>query len=136
MKLITRDIGYAVTVLCVIAEQKRRRISVSELAKKLNIPKHFLRKIMQVLNKKGVLRSYKGRGGGFVLAQAPRKILLINLIEIFQGPVKLSECIFKKTICPNIQRCKLKKKIDVIGKYVISKLKNITLASLLEKERK
>lgn len=136
MKLITRHIGYAITALCVIAEQKRRRVSVSELAKNLKIPKHFLRKIMQVLNKKGVLRSYKGRGGGFVLAQAPRKILLINLIEIFQGPVKLSECIFKKTICPNIQRCKLKKKIDVIEKYVISKLKNITLVSLLEKERK
>jgi len=133
VKLITRDTGYAVTALCFIAVHKKKRISVSELTENLKIPTHFLRKIMQLLNKKQILRSYKGQRGGFVLARAPKKIFLVDLIEMFQGPIRLSECIFKKRICPSIKTCKLKKRIDDIRDYVISELKNITLASLLEK---
>jgi Rrf2 family protein len=90
-----------------------------------------LRKILQILNKKGILKSYKGLGGGFLLARPRHKIFLLDLIEIFQGPLKLNECIFKKMVCPNTKRCVLKKKIDDIERYVISQLGSITIASLL-----
>ena len=133
MKLITRDTDYAVRALAFIAKQKQEIIPVSQLVKCLKIPRPFLRKILQMLNKKGLLASYKGQGGGFKLAVAPKRIFLLDLIETFQGPVKLNECIFKKRICPNIKTCKLKKKIDSIQKYVIAELKDIKLASLLEK---
>jgi len=133
MKLITRDTDYAVRALCFIAKCGKEIVSVSELNRNLRIPKPFLRKILQMLNKEGMLRSYKGKGGGFMLALAPNKIFLADLIEIFQGSLKLNECIFKKRICPDIKTCKLKKRIDAIQKYVISELKDIALASLLGK---
>lgn len=133
MKLITRDTDYAVRALCFIAKCREEIISVSELTEKLKIPRPFLRKILQILNKKGLLRSYKGQGGGFILALSPDNIFLVDLIRIFQGSVSLNECIFKKRVCPNIKSCKLKKRIDNIQKYVFSELRDITLASLLEK---
>ena len=135
MKLITRDTDYAVRALVFIAKRKREIISVNQLVESLRIPKPFLRKILQILNKKRLLRSYKGQGGGFLLARSINSIFLLDLIKIFQGPIKLNECIFRKTICPNIKTCKLKKRIDNIQRYVISELKDITLASLLERER-
>jgi len=134
MKLITRDTDYAIRALCYIGKREKELVSASELVKKLKIPRPFLRKILQILNREGVLKSYKGQGGGFKLALSPNKILLVNLIEIFQGPIGLNECIFKKLICPNIKTCTLKKKINSIEKYVISKLKTITLASLLKEK--
>jgi len=133
MKLITRDTDYAVRALCFIAKCEKEIVPVSELNRNLRIPGPFLRKILQILNKKGLLRSYKGKGGGFMLALAPGKIFLADLIEIFQGSLRLNECIFKKRICPDIKTCKLKKRIDTIQKYVISELKDITLVSLLGK---
>ncbi len=132
MKLITRDTDYAVRALAFIATHKNEIISVKRLAGKLKIPRPFLRKILQILNKKGLLKSYKGQGGGFMLAQSINRIFLLDLIEIFQGPIKVDECIFKKRICPNIKTCKLKKRLDSIQRYVISELRNITLASLLK----
>lgn len=135
MKLITRDTDYAVRALCFIAKCEREIVPVSELNRNLRIPRPFLRKILQILNKKRLLRSYKGKGGGFMLALAPNKIFLADLIEIFQGSLKLNECIFKKRICPDIKTCKLKKRIDTIQKYVISELKDITLVSLLGEPR-
>jgi Rrf2 family protein len=133
MKLITRDTDYAIRALCFIIKCKKKIVSVSDLVRELNVPRPFLRKILQILNKEGLLKSYKGRGGGFELLLSPRKIFLINLIKIFQGPLKLNECFFKKAPCPNTKHCRLKKKIDKIQRYVTSELKYISLSSLLEK---
>lgn len=55
-------------------------------------------------------------------------------MKIFQGPIKLNECKFKKSNCPYISNCLLKKKIDEIEKEVIIKLKAITIASIIKKE--
>ena len=130
MKLITRNTDYAIRALCFIAGGEKRINSVSELVKGLKIPRPFLRKILQVLNKEGLLVSYKGKGGGFVLAVKPEKISIVDLIEIFQGALKINECLFRRSLCPNVRTCVLKKKIDDIEKYVVSKLRPITIASI------
>ena len=119
MKLITRNTDYALRALCFIAKNKERIISVAELVKELKIPQPFLRKVLQVLNRKKILKSHKGKGGGFMLAFPVQKIFLVDLIEIFQGSLRLNECFFKKMACPNRKTCALKKKIDSIERYVI-----------------
>ncbi|MFC1576579.1 RrF2 family transcriptional regulator [Candidatus Omnitrophota bacterium] len=131
MKLITRDTDYAIRALCYIAKDKGKIVSVKKLVKDLKIPRPFLRKILQILNKENLLKSYKGKGGGFRLALDPAKIFVIDLIRVFQGPVNLSEHIFKKKVCSHIKVCILKKKLDTIEKYVISELASITVASLM-----
>ena len=133
MKLITRNTDYAVRALCCIAEQKQEVISADQLVKSLEMPRPFLRKILQILNKEGLLNSSKGKGGGFALAVSPGKITVTDLMKIFQGPLKLNECTFKKKVCSNVKDCPLKKKIDEIEKEVILRLKAITLESLLIK---
>jgi Rrf2 family protein len=115
-----------------MAQQKGRLVAVGELVKRLGIPRPFLRKILQRLNREGLLKSYKGKGGGFVLTLSPEKIFLTDLVKIFQGKLELNECIFKKAICPNRNICLLKKKIDSIEKQVISELKSINIESLLQ----
>ena len=134
MKLITRNTDYAVRALCCIAEQKQEVISADRLVKSLDMPRPFLRKILQILNKEGLLNSTKGKGGGFALALSPGKITLTDVMKIFQGPIRLNECKFKKSYCPYISDCLLKKKIDEIEKEVIAKLKAITIASITKKE--
>ncbi len=131
MKLLNRDTDFAVKALLYIAQKDPERISVSELVKALDIPRPFLRKILQILNTEGILNSFKGKGGGFVLDMRPEEILLTRLIEIFQKPVKLTECIFKEKICSDIGTCPLKKRIDAIEQHIISELESITIESLL-----
>jgi Rrf2 family protein len=132
MKLITRDTDYAIRALCYIAKHKKKIVCVTDLVKELKIPRPFLRKILQKLNKKKLLKSYKGIGGGFTLSRPPKKIFVTDLIRIFQGPVKLNEHIFKKSCCPHIKTCVLRKKLDKIETHVVSDLKSITIASLVK----
>lgn len=131
MKLITRNTDYALRAICFIAKNKGKRVCVFEMEKELKIPRPFLRKILQTLNKKNILISYKGIGGGFVLADSFKGVTLTDLMQIFQGPFHLNECIFKKNKCPNIEKCPLRKKIKNIEKYVIKELSSVTLASLM-----
>jgi Rrf2 family protein len=131
MKLITRDTDYALRALCFISKHRKKTVSVAQLVKELKIPRPFLRKILQILNKERILKSYKGQGGGFSLTIPAKRIFLVDLIEVFQGPLRLNECFFKKMTCPNTETCALRKKINNIERYVIHELKSITLASLL-----
>ncbi len=135
MKLITRDTDYAVRALVFMARQKDGIVSVSKLVEELRIPRPFLRKILQVLNKKGILNSHKGAGGGFGLARPAKKILLEDLIEIYQGPFRLNECMFKKRACPERGICALKREIDNIERYVASGLRSIAIADLAKKAK-
>lgn len=131
MKLITRDTDYAIRAIAYMAKNKGKRISVKELVKSLKVPRPFLRKILQILDKKTILRSYKGKGGGFLLNARPREIFLLDLIKVFQGGFNLNECFLKKHACPHTKNCRLRKKIDKIEAYVRKELKKINIAYLL-----
>ena len=132
MKLITRNTDYAIRALANIAGRKDERVSALALAKDSGIPGPFLRRILQRLGSKGFVRSYKGIGGGFTLAKKPSYIYISDVIEVFQGRLRLNECLFKKSLCPNRGACLLKKKIDKIERYVAGEVGSITLASLIK----
>ncbi|HOW87494.1 MAG TPA: Rrf2 family transcriptional regulator [Candidatus Omnitrophota bacterium] len=130
MKLITRNTDYAMRALCHIAKQRKESVSAAEMVAALKIPRPFLRKILQTLSSEGLLRSTKGQGGGFALSRSPQKILLTDLIRIFQNTIQLNECVFKKKLCPNRNNCALKKEIDAIEQDVLKRLRGISIASL------
>lgn len=135
MKLITRHTDYAIRALSYMSCSPSRIVSAVELVEKLKIPRPFLRKILQALNKRGIVKSFKGKYGGFLLATEAKKIYILDLIEIFQQGFRLNECIFKKDICPDIKRCQLRRKISSIEKKVFTELKRITIASIVKGER-
>jgi len=130
MKLITRNTDYALRALCYISKQKDV-VAVAELVRTLGVPRPFMRKILQQLNKKGVLESYKGQGGGFKLKIVPEELYLIKIMRIFQGQVGLNGCFLKKDVCPNKGKCVLRKKINSIEEDVLRQLKAINVASLV-----
>ena len=133
MKLITRNTDYGIRALCFIAKAEDRVVPVPELVKALNIPRPFLRKILQALTRRCFIRSYKGIGGGFRLSADAGSMRLVDLIEACQGPLEINECLFKKVLCPNRTACFLKKRIDRIELYIRKELGSITIGELIKK---
>ena len=131
MKRISRDTDYAVRAFIYMAQNPRKTVSVSELTENVNIPRAFLRRILQVLCKHKLLRSQKGKGGGFLLAKSVEKISLIELMRIFQGEVRLIECLFKRKVCPDKKVCPLRRKVQKIEQDTLKQLELITIGSLL-----
>jgi len=129
--LINRSTDYAVRALKYLAE-KGKEASAAELTRELKIPWPFMRKLMQLLGKKGFVGSRKGPGGGFTLLKKPEEINLTDLIRLFQGPVCLNECVFKKKVCPNKSTCFLSEKIGEIQDYANDVLSKINLREIID----
>jgi len=133
MYRVTRDTDYAVNALCYLARRPQGVVAVPELVRELKIPRPFLRKILQTLQREGVVHSYKGQGGGFRLARSPSRICLTDLIRTFQeGPVRGVQCLRKGKPCPERARCALRRRLREIEEEAMGRLKAITVASLLE----
>ncbi len=132
MKLINRDTDYAIRALIYLARSPHQVSSVNTLVEDLQIPKAFSRRLLQILSKKGILQSAKGKGGGFRLRKSPARIKLKDLVEIFQRDFNENRCIFKKKICPDIGSCPLRHKIKGIEKRVVDELAAVSIADLIK----
>ena len=84
---ISRSTGYAMLALGHIAENKSKKIVLSQdIAKKYDIPLEYLLKLLQQLVKANILHSKRGPHGGFSLAKSPNQISVLQIIEAIDGP--------------------------------------------------
>jgi len=132
MRLITKNIYYAIRSLLYIAQKPNEMTSVSELVDKLKMRRAFLRKILQVLSKHKILKSFRGQGGGFVLNIRPSKLRIIDVMEIFRGKEDFMSCLLEKDICPYPDDCPLMTKMKDIEKNIYIVLETTTIAALLK----
>lgn len=66
---------------------------ISALSEDERIPQKFLELILLDLKRQGILRSKKGRGGGYSLARSPGDVSLGQVIRILDGPLAPLPCV-------------------------------------------
>jgi DNA-binding IscR family transcriptional regulator len=79
------------------------------------------------------VESKEGAGGGMRLAKDPHRIGITEVIEIFQGKIELSDCMFRRKICENRKTCVLRKEIKRIERVVVDEFSRISIGNLLGK---
>ena len=60
-------------------------VLLDELCADTTLPRHFVAKIFQGLVRKKLLKSAKGRGGGFALAHKPEDMTLAQIVTAIDG---------------------------------------------------
>jgi Rrf2 family protein len=107
-------------------------VSATTLAQELGLPMNFLRRICSTLIKAKILKSHEGKNGGVQLAKKPKTITVLYLMELFDSMPELSDCTFRKKLCPNRKTCVLRKRILAIEKIVNREFSAITIQTLLD----
>lgn len=131
MKLLTKNTDYAVRALVHLASNPGRFIPSSEIAASECIPESFLKRLLQKMIREGILEAREGAAGGVQLKKKADRITVIDLIRIFQGQFQLSECMFRRKICPNRATCVLRSRIRGIEKKIETEFAGITIATLI-----
>lgn len=131
MKVLTKNTDYAIRALLVLAAERGGYVSAKTIAARQDIPYQFLRRLLQEMIRHGLIVSKEGVQGGFMMEKDPAEISVTDLIEIFQGRVQVSECMFRKQICGNRARCVLRHEIMRIEQVVQSEFEKVTIAKLL-----
>lgn len=92
-------------VLYLAAHLSENVIPSDEIARSLGIPKEFVSKILQSLTESGIVDSKKGKNGGFLLAKAPEKIRLIDVVAAIDGLDIFSSCVLGFPNCTPDSPC-------------------------------
>ncbi len=132
MKVLTKNTDYAIRALLVLGTHEGEYVSARQISQEQGIPYQFLRRILQALNKHGLTSSKEGVQGGVRLERYPGTIKIREVIEIFQGKVELSECMFRKQICSNRANCVLRHEIMRIEQVVNHEFEQLTIGKLLD----
>jgi Rrf2 family protein len=91
--MLSKKAKYAIKALLALADSDREEpIRIADLARAEQIPPKFLELILLGLRNQGILRSRKGKGGGYQLAREPSEIFLGQIVRMFDGPLAPVPC--------------------------------------------
>lgn len=103
---LTRAGDYALRGMLYMASLPSGQVvTLQEISEKKDVPRGFLAKIFQTLTRAGLVRSFPGVGGGFVLARPARLISMLDIVEAVEGPIFLNRCLIRKGECQFVGTC-------------------------------
>lgn len=90
MKL-SRKSDYALRAVRHLSTLPKEKLgSINSISEAERVPREFLAKILKDLTRGGVLKSFQGVTGGYRLAKPARDVSYLNIIEIIDGPLRVS----------------------------------------------
>ncbi len=125
---------YALRILIDLAEhQNEGFISLKLISKRQEISLKYLEMIVAMLNKAGIVRSVRGKDGGYRLTREPGDYTLAEILRVTEGsltPVACKEC--EDNTCGRADRCLTLPVWQNLEKMINDYLDSVTLADLLE----
>src|SRR5215212_152689 len=107
-----------------------QRIMLDDLVAGTGLPRDFMAKVFQKLVHAQILRSAKGRGGGFSLAHPAHQITLMDILEAIEGPQTTDRCVVGLEKCNDHMPCPQHDLYKPIRQRLKDYLNTTTLADL------
>ncbi len=133
MLRINRKTDYAVRVVLALAKRGEGvRLSTGEIQREMLVPPALMMRIVAQLGKTGVLNTFPGREGGLMLSRLASEITLKDIVEAFEGPILLSQCLQVKGEgdCPFQANCPVRMKWGRVQVAMLREMAAITLEDL------
>lgn len=105
---LTKQTNYAVRMLMYCAANQGKLSRVPEIARAYGVSELFLFKILQPLNKAGLIETVRGRNGGVRLGRAAENISLFDVVKVTEENFAMAECFEDGAVeCPLVDSCGL-----------------------------
>lgn len=135
MMELTRKGEYAIRGIIYLARQPVGKMAlISEIAEASDVPQTFLAKIFQSFAKQGIVNSYRGTGGGFVLGRSPSRITLREVVEAVEGPIVPNRCLIGKGFCDRDVNCPVHPVWRKVQQQVVQILESVTIEELARED--
>lgn len=107
--MITKKAEYAVIALADLATlQHSQKTTTREIVERQKIPPNLIAQLLAVMRDAGWIKSARGAGGGVFLCKDPAQITLREVIELIDGPIKITRCLLQSMPCENKPSCPLR----------------------------
>jgi Rrf2 family protein len=89
MLTISNKSRYGIAALLALAEfYKSGLLQIKDIAARCDIPHQFLEQIFNRLGKAGIIKSTRGKNGGYELAKPPEQITILHIVNALEGDIE------------------------------------------------
>jgi len=108
-------------------------LSIRSVAKEMHLSEGYLEELVRCLRAGGIVRSARGRRGGYVLAKPLEHITMGEAVRLLDGPVILAHCqdATAGASCPAEGRCVSRHFFGKLKTAIDRELDSTTLADLV-----
>jgi FeS assembly SUF system regulator len=98
---------YATVVLASLAQEPARHRAAADLAERTRLSRPTVSKVLKGLQRAGMVISSRGAQGGYRLARSPEHITAAQILDIFEGPIAITECSGAASQCGIERQCRV-----------------------------
>src|SRR5687768_4317304 len=131
---VSRRTDYATRAILALAIEGGGPLKLEALARRTAVPQSVLEQVMPTMRTAGLVRSERGRSGGYRLNKPPAEITLERVVRLFQGPLAPISCATRHNPepCPMGLGCSLRDVWEELRDATITLLGSVTFAQLAE----
>lgn len=130
---LTKHTDFGLRALLYLALNPGHRTSVTEIARVFGVPKSHLTKVATRLAAAGIVRTYRGKGGGIALAMPPAEIRIGAVVRELEGQRQMIDC--ERPKCPAMRACRLRDIMREAQTACLSTMDNYTLSDVVDDRR-
>ncbi len=132
MRISTRS-RYGVRLMIELASNfGKGPIFMKDIAKNEDLSEKYLSQIIIPLRGKGLVNTYRGAHGGYILSKPPYKIKLKEIVEILEGGLSLIDCVKNPSVCKRVSTCVSRDIWEKLGSKISDVLDSFTLEDLVK----
>jgi len=134
MKLSTRP-RYAIRLMLDISRYSihGEPVHLREIATRNNLSKGYLEQLVVSLKNAQLIRSFSGRGGGYLLVRPADQISILEIIEATIGPINIVDCVGHPEECINADYCECRTLWESLNHNITGILDMYSLMDLSER---
>jgi len=121
---------YATVVLASLAQDPARHRAAAELAQRTRLKRPTVSKVLKGLQRAGMVVSSRGAQGGYRLARGPEHITAAQILDIFEGPIAITECSGAASQCGIERLCRVGSAWQRVNAAIRRALEDVTLRQL------
>jgi len=105
MRLTTKGRYGLRLVLDIAQHQEKGPVSMAETSLRQDVSVKYLERLVGELQRAGFVRSVRGREGGHLLAIAPERITVGDVVRALEGGSAVLACSSNRLACPRSVHC-------------------------------
>lgn len=109
-------------------------LKARDIAEAEHLSLDYLRQIAATLEARGIVRSIRGKDGGYVLARPPETVTLLEVVQALEGPIHPVECLANPSFCSLVTSCSTRKLWEETAACLTGFFASRTLKNLIEGE--
>lgn len=131
--MLSQTAEYALRTILFIAQRSKEAgpVQTEAIAEALDIPRNYLSKILHRLAQEGVLKSTRGRGGGFVLSRPADQMPLVDVVGLFDQIAPGRQCLLGRPVCSDATACDAHASWKEVSERVAHFFRETTVGDLL-----